>query len=142
MKYHTHDLDVIAAFCRLNMNTRQALPIRPSEMGLLILLVTSDQPIAPVDAAHYFGISKPMVTVMVRALLKAGYICRQPSPEDGRSYLLAATEQGVRLVDETFDVYSHKIQMLKKGMQDGEYEALLRLLEKANNILLEDKANG
>lgn len=142
MQYHTHDLDVISAFCRLNMNTRKELPIRPSEMGLLILVVTSEEQLTPVEAAHYFQISKPMVTAMVRSLLKAGYIVKHPSAVDGRSYRLVATQQGADLVAETFGAYSQTMQTLIKGMGKKDYEALIVLLEKANQILLEEKNNG
>ncbi|MFR9236080.1 MAG: hypothetical protein ACLVLH_25165 [Eisenbergiella massiliensis] len=42
------------------------LPVRSSEMGLLILLVTSKEKITPKAAAD-FGVSKPMIASMVKS---------------------------------------------------------------------------
>lgn len=142
MIQYTHDTDVVFLFCRLNMNTKKELPIRASEMGLLILASTSKQPVSPAGAAQYFNISKPMVTVMVRTLVREGYVEKEPSPGDGRSYLLVPTQKGRALVAETFDAYHATIALLKNNMEQGEYRAFLSLLKKANNILLEDKRHG
>ena len=35
-------MEQVSLFCRLNMNTRRNLPIRSSEMGMLIYLVKAD----------------------------------------------------------------------------------------------------
>lgn len=139
---HTASIDVISLFCRLNMNVKKDLPIRPSEMGLLILVATSQRPISPVDAAAYFNISKPMVTVMVRALTKEGYVQKQQSEHDKRSYFLLPTPKGRALAEETFDEYNLSVNALEKGLATDEFEALMGLLDKANHILMEEKNNG
>lgn len=51
--------ETVSLFCRLNQRVKKELPIRSSEMGLLILLVTSKERISSVEAAQFFRVSKP-----------------------------------------------------------------------------------
>lgn len=64
--------ETVSLFCRLNLNGKKELPVRSSEMGLLILLVTSKEKITPKAAADFFGVSKPMVASMVKSLTLGG----------------------------------------------------------------------
>ena len=50
--------ETVSLFCRLNQRVKKELPIRSSEMGLLILLVTSKERISSVEAAQFFRVSK------------------------------------------------------------------------------------
>ncbi len=133
--------EVVSLFCRLNVNNKKNLPIRSSEMGLLILLSKSDVPITPVMAAEFFKVKKPMITTMVNSLTKQGYIEKIPSETDKRSFTMQSTNQAVELVNETYQEYFNLMSLLKNKMGD-EFETMINLLEKANEILLEDKNYG
>lgn len=132
----------ISLFCRLTMNAKRKLPIRSSEMGMLIYLVKTDGNKTPNAAAKFFNITKAMATNTVTALLNNGYILRQQSEADKRSFILIPTNKAISLVNETYEDYFKMITMLESKMGETKFNEFIQLLETANNILLEDKKNG
>ena len=71
--------EVIALFCRININTKRELPIRSSEMGLLIFIVKEEGEHTPLEISEFFKVTKPMVTAMVNSLVKKEYITKVKS---------------------------------------------------------------
>lgn len=134
--------DIVSMFCRLNINIKKDLPIRSSEMGLLILIHRSDHPVTPVFAADFFKVKKPMITSMVSNMLKQGYVEKNPSFEDKRSYSLKLTDKARRLVDDTYSEYMKTMELLRSKLGDLEFGNLITLLEKSNEVLLEKKMDG
>ena len=134
--------ETVSMFCRLNINIKKDLPIRSSEMGLLILIYKSDKPVTPVMAADFFKVKKPMITTMVSNLLKHGYIEKIPSLDDKRSFSLNPTEKARQLVDDTYSEYMKTMELLRHKLGSIDFGKLIILLKKANSILLEEKNNG
>lgn len=132
----------VALFCRLNINSKKGLPVRSSEMGLLIYLVKEMGEHTPLSAAHFFKVSKSMITNMAASLSQKGYLRKERSQIDKRSTILYPTEKAVQLVEETYDEYNKTISLLKNKMGTEHFESLIKLLECANQILLEEKENG
>lgn len=131
----------ISLFCRLYMNIKKEIPIRSSEMGLLIYLVKSDNPKTPIEASKYFKVTKAMITNMVTALAKNGYVVKEKSDEDKRSCIICPTNKAVVLVNETYDEYFGILSKLQSGLSKEEFDRFIETLKKANKILLEEK-NG
>ena len=129
-------------FCRININIKKDLPIRSSEMGLLILICKNDIPLTPVMAADLFKVKKPMITMMVSSLLKNEYIEKIPSLEDKRIFSLNPTEKARLLVDDTYSEYMKTMELLRHKLGSIEFDKFITLLEKSNSILLEEKNNG
>ncbi|MFW6320137.1 MAG: MarR family winged helix-turn-helix transcriptional regulator [Bacillota bacterium] len=98
----------IATFCRINMNKKRRIPIRSSEMGVLIYIVkhTNNDGVRPVDLSTYFGMQKSSISAIVSSLENQSYIKKIPS-RDKRSHPLAPTPKGLNLVNETIEDY-HK----------------------------------
>ena len=142
MNQYLRGAETISLFCRAHMNMKRVLPIRPSEMGLIIFLVRNKEPSTPLDASRFFNISKPMVTSMIRVLENKEYLTKNPSAVDGRSFTLCPTKKAELLVEETFQEYVKSIELLWSKLGSSDYEKLIGLLEKANRILLEGNANG
>ncbi len=134
--------EVISLFCRININTRRELPIRSSEMGLLIFLVKEQCEHTPLMISEFFKVTKPMVTAMVHSLVKKEYVIKVPSLIDKRSFMIKPTEKAILLVNETFDEYYKNMQLLKDVLGSKKFEDLTKLLNEANEILLEEKENG
>ncbi len=134
--------EVISLFCRININTKRELPIRSSEMGLLIFLVKEQGEHTPLRVSEFFKVTKPMVTAMVSSLTKNEYVIKVASLIDKRSFMLKPTEKAIILVNETFDEYYKNMQLLKDGLGNNNFNNLTELLNKANEILLEEKENG
>lgn len=138
MKEYIKGAEAVSLFCRINMNTKHDLPIRASEMGLLILIVKSEEPQTPVQIAEFFKVTKPMISTMVNSLVKKGYLFKTPSSTDRRSFTLRPTEQAISLVEEAYSEYFKTMEQLKTQMGCDKYNQLIELIELANNILTED----
>ncbi|WP_282801667.1 MarR family winged helix-turn-helix transcriptional regulator [Secundilactobacillus kimchicus] len=134
--------ETVALFCRLNINTKTTLPIRSSEMGLLILLTQSKNPVTPAMAAEFFKVKKPMITAMVTRLSRAGYVVKTPSPDDRRSVILSVTSKAKALVAATEVDYLKTMTLLQEGLGSEKFTALMRLLGQANQLILEDRNDG
>lgn len=132
----------VSLFCRLNINKKWNLPIRASEMGLLIYLCKTEGEKTPMGAAHFFKVTKANATNMVSSLIRQGYLQKEQSREDRRSYLLIPTEKAIDLVEHTYMEYYKTMEKLKEKMGNREFETFVSLLQKANEILLEEKING
>lgn len=131
--------DTVGLFCRLHMNTKRDIPIRPSEMGVLIFTHKQNMPVTPLMISNFFKIAKPSVTSMINALMKKDYLYKEPSTTDGRSYIVSVTDKGRQLVVSTFDEYFKTMELLKNRMGSIEFSLLIKLIQKANDILSEEK---
>lgn len=134
--------DVFSLFCRLNLCTKTELPIRSSEMGLLIYIVKSESPISSLQAAQFFKVSKPMIATMVRSLVSKGFLQKQFSTVDKRSYVLVPTVAAKDLIEQTSADYYKTMRILEENMGSKDFNQMLELLHRANTILLEEKTNG
>lgn len=130
--------ETISLFCRTNYKVNKEIPIRSSEMGLLILLVKSDVPVTSMVAAEFFKVSKPMITAMAQSLIKKQYIKKVQLNEDKRKFHLVPTKKAIQLVDETYTHYFKHLELLKTKMGDKDFCTLVELLSEANQILLEE----
>ena len=127
--------DAIGMFCRLHMNTKRDLPIRPSEMGVLIYTKKQSDSVTPLMISQFFNIAKPSVSAMVKALTKNGYLTQSPSETDKRSYTINITEKGKKLVETTFVEYFKSVELLKEKMGEAKFDQFIELIETANKIL-------
>lgn len=132
----------IALFCRLNLNSKKGLPIRSSEMGMLIYLVKTDEEKTPNAAAQFFNVTKSMATNMTTSLLTNGYIEKKQSETDKRSFRLIPTEKAIRLVERAYDEYFKTMTLLESKMGKEQFKELITMLKTANKILLEERNNG
>ena len=126
--------DAIGMFCRLHMNTKRNLPIRPSEMGVLIFTQKQSAAVTPLMISQFFKITKPSVTALVTSLVKDGYLTKELSDADKRSYALRITEKGNDLVDSTFVEYYKSIEILKDNMGEEKFAKFIELVELAGSI--------
>lgn len=128
------EADIVSRFCRYQLVAKKNLPIRSSEMGLLIYVSKQTSPITPLEISEFFHISKPTVTEMISRLIKSNHLGKVPSPGDRRSYTLVITDQGQFLVETALNDYLKSMELLKIGLGEDDYEVLMSLLQKANKI--------
>ncbi|WP_225047707.1 MarR family winged helix-turn-helix transcriptional regulator [Lacticaseibacillus kribbianus] len=129
----------ISLFCRLNVNAKVDLPIRSSEMGMLIYLCQKDAQATPMAVADYFQVTKAMATNMATALVKQGYLQKVPSKTDRRQKYLVPTDQARALVATTYQQYYQSVQLIKAKLGDAQFDQLIHSLALANQVLLEAK---
>lgn len=132
----------ITLFCRLNLNAKRELPIRSSEMGMLIYLCKTEGDKTPMSIARFFKVSKAMATNMVTAMFKQGYIEKQASTEDRRSSHILPTKKAQVLVENAYEDYYKFMRTLREKMGNDDFTLLLALLSKANSALLREKDHG
>ena len=129
----------IAMFCRQQMYVRKGLPIRSSEMGVLIYVQKQNEGITPLMISNFFQITKPSVTAMINELIKKNYLIKIPSATDRRSYTVSITEKGQELVASTRDEYFKAIAILEDKMGDKDFKSFIELIHKANAILSQER---
>lgn len=129
------DADILSRFCRYQLVARRNLPIRSSEMGLLIYVSKQAKPITPLSISDFFHISKPTVTELIRSLIGLGYLVKSTSPSDRRSYGLEITKAGRELVETALDAYLRSLEILKMGLGSDDYHTLITIINKANKVL-------
>lgn len=132
----------ISLFCRLNINTKRDLPIRSSEMGMLIYLVKTENEKTPLAIARFFKVTKAMATNMISSLNAKGYISKQKSIVDKRSVSIIPTESAVELVEKTYCEYYKNLTILYNRMGKDDFEKFINLIEIANSVLLEERNDG
>ncbi|GKU24659.1 MarR family winged helix-turn-helix transcriptional regulator [Clostridium folliculivorans] len=131
--------DAVSMFCRLQMNVKRDIPIRPSEMGVLIFTKTQEEQVTPLMISNFFRITKPSVTAMVNTLITKGYLIKTKSLTDGRSYTISASDKGIELVEETYNEYFKTMELLKQRLGSEDFSRFIELIQKANKILGEEK---
>ncbi|WP_160679826.1 MarR family winged helix-turn-helix transcriptional regulator [Clostridium sp. C8-1-8] len=131
--------DAVTRFCRLQMNVKRDIPIRSSEMGVLIYVEKNDEAATPLMISNFFGIAKPSVTDMVNSLVAKGYLIKIPSKVDRRSYTIEVTSRGHELLESTYSEYFRSLEILEERMGEDEFKLFIQLLQKANSILSEEK---
>lgn len=133
----TQSAEVMALFCRLKMKVKAELPIRSSEMGVLIYVHKSQEPVTPLMISHFFKISKPSATSMINALLIQGFLCKESIKQDRRSYTLKITDLGCDLIEKTISEHYRAIETMMEKMGNESFSQFIHLMHRAN-VILED----
>jgi len=86
-------------------------------------------------------LSKPTVSVGVSQMEEAGFLTRQPDPQDGRAVQLFLTSEGQKLQQRTLEFRCKKFERLLVEITSQERATLLKILEKAI-LSVEDQTQG
>lgn len=130
---------VLSMFSKYYMELKRGLPIRPSEMGVLNIITETSGPHTPVLLAERLGVSKPMITAHLTDLAKKGYIEKRQSLEDKRVFHVLPTAKALALVERAKTDLNRHLERLVQKMGEDDFDHLVRLAEKANNILKTDR---
>lgn len=126
---------IFSKFCRKYMELKKDLPIRPSEMAVLNIIVKRDGFFTPVMISELLEVTKVMVTNHINVLEKKGYITRQYLIKDKRSFYVIPTEKAKLLVEKTELKLNIKLKKLENELGSDKFSELLNLLEIAKNCL-------
>lgn len=127
----------LSKFSRNYMQLKKNLPIRPSEMGVLNIIVQTEGPHTSVMLAELLGVSKPMITAHITALMKAGYVTKTPSPEDGRAFYILPTDKARALVADAQRETDDQLRHMMDALGPNDFDVLVTLINRANHILEE-----
>lgn len=130
---------VLSKFCKSYMELKKDLPIRPSEMGVLNIIVQRDGKFTPLMLAEMLEVSKPMITAHISVLEKKKYITKEALQEDKRSFYVIPTEKAKELVAVAGKETKNHLVYLQDELGSDDYEKLLGILSNANKILTKRK---
>lgn len=128
---------VFSKFSRDFMALKKDLPIRPSEMGVLNIITKREGLFTPVMIAELLEVTKPMVASHIAVLEKKGYIKKEYSLDDKRSFYVIPTIKAKDLVYETELKLNEKLINLEKKLGSKKFDELVNTLEKVK-LYLED----
>lgn len=121
---------VLSKFTRNYMELKKDLPIRPSEMAVLNIITKRGGMYTPIMIADLLGVSKPMITAHISALQKKGYIRKEESEEDKRSFYVVPTKKAVELTDRFEVKQAKQLERMEVAIGKDGFEELITLVEK------------
>lgn len=117
------------------MALKKDLPIRPSEMGVLNIITKREGLFTPAMIAELLEVTKPMVANHIAILEEKGYITKEYSESDKRSFYVIPTDKAKMLVIETESKLNKKLINLEKKLGSKRFDELIRSLEEAKSYL-------
>ena len=126
---------VFSKFSGNYMELKKDLPIRPSEMAVLNIITQRDEQYTPLMIAALLGVSKPMIAAHIQVLLKKGYIYKENSTEDKRSFFVMPTEKAVKLTEKFNIKQTEKLKTIETAVGETEFDNLVCLLDKTLPVL-------
>jgi DNA-binding MarR family transcriptional regulator len=87
-------------------------------------------PIRVSDVAQHLAVDLSVASRQVRALIDAGYVDREPDPDDARATLVSTTDAGRRVLEESHRRMVHAFGRVLDGWSDEDIAALTRSLER------------
>ena len=135
MDKYLHANVVLSKFSRDFIHLKNDLPIRPSEMGVLNLLVKKQDKLTPLAIADVLGVSKTMVATHISALEKQGYITKELSQVDKRSFFVLPTNKAKTLVEQTEKKTYDQLKQLEQTMGVDMFDALITLTDWAQKTI-------
>ncbi|MBL3595072.1 MarR family transcriptional regulator [Rhodovulum sulfidophilum] len=106
--------------------------LQPGEFDVLATLRRSGAPYAMTPTHLYEAamISSGSMTNRLNRLEQAGWVKRQPNPEDRRGTLVALTPGGLALIDKAVESHVANMRTIVSGLTEQEQDQLSQLLEK------------
>lgn len=127
-------------FSRDYANLKNDLPIRPSEMAVLNIISRDDEKYTPAIIAKLLGVSKPMVANHISILERKGYIKKQESLTDKRSFYIIPTVKANKLVIKTKRSLDKKLKNIENTIGYEKFDLLISITEEISLYLEAPKA--
>ncbi|MBQ8504522.1 MAG: winged helix-turn-helix transcriptional regulator [Clostridia bacterium] len=130
---------VFSKFSRDYMELKKDLPIRPSEMAVVNIITKRDGDFTPLSIAELLGVSKPMIAAHIAVLEKKGYIYKEGSELDKRSFYVRPTEKAQLLADESEAKQTELLKNVENRLGEKKFSELICILDETQTILDEMK---
>lgn len=117
------------------MSLKKELPIRPSEMGVLNIISKREGVYTPMMIAELLGVSKPMIAAHISSLEEKGYIFKDVSPSDKRSFYVMPTEKAKVLVSEMDKKRNAHLQAIENKLGKDRFDMFISLMEETQSVL-------
>ena len=111
----------------------ERLGLGPSDHKCLDL-VRERGPMTAAELAAVTGLTSGAVTGVVGRLLRAGFVAREPDPQDGRKQLLTMTPQAYRRIGEVFAGLAEDTHELVAGFDEQQLTTIADFLRRATTF--------
>lgn len=108
----------------------EPLDLSSTQFNVLAVLHRADKPMTMRDVAATLSVRPPNLTSVVDSLVARKLVAKQVSPNDRRSYLVATTRQGDRLMGLFLPSHWRMMNEFYRGLTAGERSVLAQLLDK------------
>ena len=125
----------IRLFASLNTRGRREGATSPQETDMLSRIIMSDIPLTPLDMSVLTGLSKPAVSRLAGSLEKKGFLFKQSSQKDKRSYTLHITEEGNNELRQVYYHYLEPVYRLRRTIGEERFKSLMEQIKEANYML-------
>ena len=123
----------IAASIFFNTQAAEKAGLGLTDMQMLHMLQLYG-PSTPSQLAKWTGLSSGGVTVALDRLEKAGYLRREPNPEDRRSLLITLIPARLRKVAAMYEGVENETRHLLATLPAGDLEAVVRFFEAMHEV--------
>ena len=123
----------IAASIFFNTQAAEKAGLGLTDMQMLHMLQLYG-PSTPSQLAKWTGLSSGGVTVALDRLEKAGYLRREPNPEDRRSLLITLIPVRLRKVAAMYEGVENETRRLLATLPPSDLEAVVRFFETMHDV--------
>ena len=104
-------------------------------MGVLNIISKDDKMYTPLMVAALLDVSKPMIANHISVLEQNGYITKDFSSDDKRSFYIIPTEKAKELVKNEEKKLHSKLKRIEKTIGKDKFEMLINTLKEVNEVL-------
>ncbi|MCK9782777.1 MULTISPECIES: MarR family winged helix-turn-helix transcriptional regulator [Enterobacterales] len=111
--------------------------LNTSSFDVLATLRRAGDPytLSPGEMLSTLMVTSGTMTNRIDQLEKAGWVIRNVNPEDGRSFLVSLTAEGLKLINQVIEAHAENQKRLVSGLSQQEQQALNQLLKVFLNTL-------
>lgn len=111
--------------------------LNTSSFDVLATLRRAGDPytLSPGEMLSTLMVTSGTMTNRIDQLEKAGWVIRKVNPEDGRSFLVSLTAEGLKLINQVIEAHVENQKRLVSGLSQQEQQALNQLLKVFLNTL-------
>lgn len=127
--------NVFSKFSREFMELKKDYPLRPSEMEVINVITTNENNFTPLTIAEILGVSKPMITAHITSLEEKGYIFKEYTKFDKRSFYVRPTEKA-KAFEIEFEIKQTKLlKQIEIMIGEEAFDNLIKTIEKTNRAM-------
>lgn len=112
--------------------------LTPMQQQALMVLAMSPHPLSMTQLARALDVSRQQLTKLVDALCAAGFVLRRTAPENRRTVLAEATEEGHRYIHQSVQRRYAYARELFSGLNPQEEQTLLDAFTILHRLLEQD----
>lgn len=123
----------IRRFCSLYIKrTKKGEISSAQELDLLSRVALSEEKVTPRHLCSVMGINKSLLSRLIEGLEKKGFVEKEMSIQDKRSYFLKITQKGNMELKETYEYYLKPIYELRRNIGEEKFKELIYLIRESN----------